>query len=139
MSESLYKVGEPIKVVYQAPNAESGLTTVKMEILDELSAPSSDFPDVMLTEIGNSGRYEGSFEPDAVGDWAILVEKAPGLGEVVKHYPVGPHNITSIGGKIDAVSDKVDASEDGIRGADGDTLKTLSDQLDSASSPPMVS
>jgi len=132
MADKPYKVNESIKVVYQAPNAASGLVDVTMEIYNELGVKDSDFPDVTLTEMGNSGRYQGEFTPDEEGEWTITIESAPGEGEVVKHYSVGSYNIASIGTKIETC-------ENNIRGENGDTLKSISDQLDSTTSPPMVS
>ena len=154
MAAKNYKIDEEIKFVYQAPGAESGLT-VYMDILDELHGTRSDFPRVEMDELESTGRYIGSFTPDVKGEWVVTAVKADGSGKVVKQYSVGDYNVESLGTNIDAktagIGDKiealndiavsdVEAENDKVRGADGDTLKTLSDQIDSlpASSPPMV-
>ena len=120
MGDTLCKLGEAIKVVYQAPNAESGLNNVKMEIYDELSVKSSDYLDVTLTEIESSGRYEGSFTPDAKGDWTVVIEKADGSGKVVKHYSVGAYNVDTLGENIDGVSTDIGAVDTAVVDLDGD-------------------
>ena len=129
MGDTLYKVDEAIKVVYQAPNAESGLNNIKMGIYDELSSESSDYPDVILTEIGSSGRYEGSFTPDVKGDWTAVIEKADGSGKVVKHYSVGAYNVNTLGENIDGVSTDVGAVDAAVVTLDGN-VATLDTKVD---------
>ncbi len=160
MAQGEYKVNEAIEVTYQAAGAQSGLTDVIMKIYDEThSLDGVNFPDVTMTEIGSSGRYYGSFTPDAEGQWTILIDSATIPGKVVRKYDVVAHNIDSIGDAVDALNDisttevateletydaakkaELDTAETNIRGADSDTLKTISDQIDALpqSSPPMI-
>lgn len=159
MAEKMFKVNEVIEIVYQAPNKETGLGGggVVAEIYLPSDAKDSDFPDVELVEIGIEGIYNGTFTPDEQGEWKVIIHKSDGDGQVVKRYSVGAHNVDSIG--TDMAKDATVAksatvakeatllqTEVDIRGADSDTLKTLSDQIDSVDSkvgsldtPPMVS
>ena len=105
-----------------------------MEIYDESGAKDAiNFPDVTMTEIGSSGRYKGSFTPDAEGKWRIMIDSATTPGKVVKDFGVGGYD-------VDAVGIAVLAEADAIRGADSDTLKTISDQIDNLPQivPPMI-
>lgn len=160
MSQGEYKVNEIIEVTYQASGSTSGLTDVTMEIYDETRAKDGvNFPDVTMTEIGSTGRYYGTFTPDAVGKWRIMVDSATKPGRLVKDYDVVAHNIDSIGSAVDGLNDvstveiateletydavkksELDTSESNIRGVDNDTLKSISDQIDSLpqTSPPMI-
>jgi len=196
MSQGIYKTGEAIDVTYQATKATSGLIDVTMEIYDETRALDGvNFPDITMTEIGSTGRYYGSFTPDAEGVWSVMLDSATKSGKVVKTFLVVAHNIDSIGDAIAAlnnlsttdvnaevdtaladydgptkaeldsglaalndistaeVNTQVDtaladydgptmaelaASELAIRGADSDTLETLSDQLDDIGGSPML-
>lgn len=130
MGKQNYKVSELIKVVYQASGATTGLTDVTMEIYDETGSKDIvNFPDVTLTEIGSTGRYEGSFTPDVVGNWEIMINSVTKPGKMVRQYEVGDFNVNSIGGIVGSM-------EADIRGVDNDTLKTLSDQIDTISVSP---
>jgi len=108
MSQGNYKIGELIEVTYQASNALSGLTDVKMEIYDETGAKDvGNFPDVTMTEIGSTGRYKGSFTPDAEGKWRVMVNSASHIGKMVKDYDVVAHNIDSIGDAVGTVNSEM--------------------------------
>lgn len=161
MAQGEFKVGQVIEVSYQALNSQSSLT-VTMEIYDETHAKDGvNFPDVTMTEFESSGRYYGSFTPDVEGIWNVAISDAAGRGKVIKQFAVAGHDIDAIGDAVATLNDvstvevnaevdtaladydgptkaELDASESNIRGADSDTLKSLSDQLDSVSNPPMV-
>jgi len=158
MADKLYKVNEPIELGYQAPNKESGLTGPNAPIA-EIYLPNkmkdSSFPDVELVEVGSSGTYRGSFTPDQEGTWQVVIHKADGDGQVTKSFSVGAVNIQDIytdaakaadlTNGINSINTNVDDVETNIRGADNDTLKTLSDQIDAVDSkvstldtPPMA-
>jgi len=133
-----------------------------MKIYDESRAQDLvNFPNVTMTEIGATGRYYGSFTPDAEGIWTVMINSATKPGEIVKIFAVTAHNIDSIGDTIAALNNlsaaqvnaavdtaladydaptkaELDITEANIRGADSDTLKSLSDQIDSVEGPPMI-
>lgn len=160
MARRDYKVNEVIRIIYQAPGAASG-ATVTMVIYDETeSLDGVNFPDVTMTEVASTGRYTGSFTPDASGEWTIHISDSVG-GKVVRQYSVGGYNIDGIGTSLENLNDvstadvnnevdtalsdydgptkaELDAAESAIRGTDSDTLKTLSDQIDGLESPPMI-
>ena len=101
MAQGEYKVGEVIEVTYQSTKVTSGLTDVTMEIFDETGAKDgTNFPDVVMAEIGTTGRYKGSFTPDAVGKWRIMIDSPTKKGQLVKDFDVVGHNIHSIGEAI---------------------------------------
>jgi hypothetical protein len=113
MSNGAYKVGEPIEVTYQAKDSTSGLTDVTMEIYDETKSKDViNFPDVIMTEIGFTGRYYGSFTPDAVGSWKVLINSATKSGKLVKQFEVVNHNVDSIGDAVDAIAVAVSGISD---------------------------
>ena len=102
------RVGEVIEVTYQAKGSESGLTDVVMEIYDETrSKDLINFPDVTMTEIGTTGRYYGTFTPDEVGRWRILINSTSIPGKVVKQYDVISHSIDSIGDTVEEIKDNI--------------------------------
>ena len=104
MAQGEYRINEAIEVTYQAKKSTSGLTDVIMEIYDETHAKDIvNFPDVTMVEIGSTGRYYGSFTPDAEGIWNVMIDSASKSGEVVKQFAVVGHNIDSLGDAIDSI------------------------------------
>lgn len=131
MPQGTYKVDEAIEVTYQAAGATTGLVDVTMEIYDETGAKDiSGFPDIVMTEIGATGRYKGSFTPDVEGKWRVMIDSVTKPGKMVKDFDVVAANINSIGDAIASVDTKLDSTELSIRGGNSDTLETLSDQID---------
>ena len=125
MAQGVYKNGEAIEVTYQATAAETGLDDVKMDVYDESHAIDAAKGVAAMTEIGATGRYYGTFTPDAEGKWTVMIDSVTRPGKVVKKYSVGAHNIDSVGddiatadgkivtvdGKVVAVDGKIDALE----------------------------
>ena len=98
-----YAVNEIIKVTYQPDKASSG-ETVTIEIFDETGAKDPvNFPDVVMTEILTSGRYEGTFTPDTQGEWILMVSYGSGKGKLVKQYSVGGYNLDDVGQTVDTI------------------------------------
>ena len=92
-----YAINKVIKVTYQTDGAKSG-ETVTIEIFDETGAKDPiNFPDIVMTEILTSGRYEGTFTPDAQGEWIIMISYSSGKGKLVKQYSVGGYNLDDVG------------------------------------------
>jgi|GEM_PF-3808526 len=114
------KIDKAIEVTYQAAGATSGLVDVTMVIYDEGHALDEvNFSNVVMTEIGITGRYYGAFTPDAEGVWTILIDSATTPGKVVKKYTVVAHDVDSVGdvvattdGKVDTVDGKITALND---------------------------
>lgn len=97
MAEKNYPISESIQVEYMTDGAKSGETVV-MEIFDETGAKDgTNFPDVTMTERGTTGVYDGSFTPDAQGEWLVLCSYGSGKGKVIKKYSVGAYNVDSVG------------------------------------------
>jgi len=156
MATGIYKNGVAIIVTYQAVAVGTG-KTITMSVYDEVHALDAGQSGAMA-EIGATGRYWKAFTPDAEGEWIIhMTNTTDGGGDTVKSYAVAGHDLDSVGDAVAALENlsaanvatelgtydaptkaELDASELAIRGADSDTLETLSDQLDSVSSPAMV-
>lgn len=111
------KVGDSIRVVYQAGRGMSGLT-VTMAVYDEAGALDAAKGGAM-TEIGSTGRYSASFSPDAEGLWHVQINDSNG-GKAVNSYIVGTTSVSEIGATVTTINAKIDA---------------MSEKLDS---PPMV-
>jgi len=125
------KVLSPIEVTYQAAGAVTGLVDVTMVIYDETHALDAiDFPDVVMTEIGATGRYYGAFTPDEEGKWTVMIDSVTAPGKVVKKYDVGSSDIDSVGDDVVAVDGKVDTAIADIATVDGKI-----DGLSAASAP----
>jgi hypothetical protein len=102
-----HKVNEAIRIVYQPDGAKTG-ETVTTEIFDETGAKDVvNFPDLVHTEIGTTGRYEGQFTPDTEGNWTTMTSYSSGKGKVVRNYSVGGYNVDSIGTIVDEISTTV--------------------------------
>ena len=137
MAEKNYKVSEAIKIVYQAPNKESGLI-VTAEIYLPGDIQDSGFPDITLTEVGSKGVYVGQFTPDAPGEWGTIVHTPGDEGQVVKRYSVGSHNIESVGNKADNVITAVNGIDTQLDTVEG-KIDDLSTNVGALDTPPMIS
>lgn len=133
MAQGIYKIDELIKVTYQASGATSGLVDVAMDVYDEAGAKDIGQSATMV-EIVATGCYELAFTPDAEGKWRVMIDSVVRPGKMVKDYDIVAHNVDSIGDNM--AKDNTVAKA----GADGDTLETLSDQIDDidTSAPPMI-
>lgn len=107
MGKKNFRVGEAVEVIYQAQNAATDVV-VNMEVYDENKTIVAGGPTV-LTELGASGRYYGTFTPTAQGEWQVQIEQEGGIGKAVKAYSVGGHNIHEIGAKVETIEDNVGA------------------------------
>lgn len=122
MAKKNYKVGEEIRVVYQAPGAATG-ETVTMEIYDETGAKDVvNFPDVTMTEVGTKGRYRGTFTPDVEGEWEIQIALSSGDGGIVKQYSVGGYNVDGVGSIVSDIDAQLDTVEGKIDGLDSPAM-----------------
>jgi hypothetical protein len=130
------KVGESVDVTYQAAKETTGLTDVTLKIFDESRAVDAiNYPDVVLTEIGATGKYYGSFIPDAVGVWSYGVDSASKVGPVTGTIIVTNHNLDSLGASIAALNDLSEAEVQAIIDvSETNILNAISD----LGSPPML-
>ena len=150
MAEKNCKVNEAQEIVYQAPNAASGLD-IRADVYDQNKALK--FVDVSLVEVDSTGTYRASFTPDAAGEWQAIiyefVDSATRNGQVTKRYSVGAYNVDSVGvamAKDSTVAkDNTVAKEATLVGVDTqlDTVETKIDNIvtsvGSLDTPPMVS
>jgi hypothetical protein len=130
MAEKNYKVNEPIKIVYQAPGKQSGLT-VTAEIILPGDVKDSNFPDIVLTEVLGKGIYADTFTPDQVGEWESIVHLPGDAGQVVKRYSVGNFDVDTVGNRADSIKTTVEGIDTQL-----DTVETKIDNIDT---PPMIS
>jgi len=103
MAKKDYKIGEVINVEYATDNFKSG-ETVTMAIFDEtLSKDVGNFPDVTMVERTEEPIYDGSFTPDAQGEWLVLCSYGSGKGQKIKKFSVGGYNLDAIGQTVDTI------------------------------------
>jgi len=118
--EAQFKVGDALPIVYQAPNAESGLAGVIAEIFLPTGVKNTEnFPDVAMGEVLNTGTYKGQFTPNVTGEWLVIVHKADGNGKVIKRYSVGNHNLNTVGTAVDGVNTAVGTVDGKVTTVDG--------------------
>ena len=129
MADKSFKINEAIVLGYQSPNKESGLT-----VLAEIYLPSTlqdtNFPNIVLVEVGSSGTYRGEFVPDEPGVWQVIMYKSGGDGQVTKSFSVGSHNVHSVGEAIGTVASKVDAVQT--------TVDNIASNVGALDTPPMA-
>jgi len=77
------KVGNQIKVVYQALNAKTGAVAT-MAVYDPADTLVPAMGGVM-TEIGVTGRYAKEFTPDAAGTWTVQVNDDKGGKQMITY------------------------------------------------------
>jgi len=118
MAEKLFKINEATEIGYQAPNAETGLAGVVAEIYLPGKIKDSSFPDVVLEEVANTGTYRGTFIPDAVGVWQVIMHKADGDGQLNRGYCVGHYNLEDVGTAVDNLQAALTALGDVATDAD---------------------
>ncbi|MHA1330138.1 MAG: hypothetical protein ACTSR2_03580 [Candidatus Hodarchaeales archaeon] len=120
-------------------NPTSG--TITFDIYDETN---SLFTSGTMSPTGTTGLYTLSFTPDAQGLWSVLLECTDPNRHALKTYEVGRGIEQAIKDKTDnlpnnpapaneydvQLDQSLSTTESNIRGADNDTLKTLSDQMD---------
>ena len=102
-----YKVGTEIKITYQAAGATTGLLDVTAQILDETeSLDAVNFPDITLVENAEVvGEYFGSFTPDVVGTWRVIVDSATKPGQVIRQHDVVNYDVDTVGTAVDGLND----------------------------------
>lgn len=100
---AIYKVNNPIITSYQARNAKSGETIV-MSVFDETQSFDASKSLSAMAELGTTGRYYGTWTPDATGDWTVLMHEPNGRGPAIKSYVVGTYDADTIGTSVEAVS-----------------------------------
>ncbi|MBE3101019.1 MAG: hypothetical protein IMZ47_01965, partial [Firmicutes bacterium] len=116
-----FKLNEAIEFGYQAPNATTGLVDVVAEIyLPNKTKDIVNFPDIILAEVADTGTYRGSFIPNELGVWQVIMHLGSGDGQVNKAYSVGNYNLHEIGLAVDNLQFVIDALGDVA--TDGDVV-----------------
>ncbi len=100
MANKIYKVNEPIEVLYQAVDCRTGVTIV-MFVYNASHAYIGGSP-VVLNEFGTTGRYYKSFVPNTEGNWTVMFQEANGDGKKSQSFSVGTYNLQEIGIKVEA-------------------------------------
>jgi len=95
------KVNSPVEITYKAKGDTSGLTDVTMVIYDEgHTLDGVNFPDVIMTELGSTGVYYGSFTPDAVGVWTVVIDSVTKSAPLTQNVAVTNNDLDSLGTAI---------------------------------------
>lgn len=113
--EAIYEVGSVIEFKYRC-NGDQATASPVAEVLDEDGNVDVQVP--VLTQIGTTKLFKGSFTPDVVGVWAVHITDDNG-GDVVRDFAVGDIGVGSglkaiaagvviIDGKIDTLDGKID-------------------------------
>lgn len=113
---------ETIEVLYQAPDGETG-KTINMKVIKPDHTEDATQAAV-LTEIGTTGRYYGSFQADAP-NWSCQFEDASGGGKALKLIDSSIWGILNV---VTVVAD-IQTAVGNISTAIGD-LQTLSATMD---------
>jgi len=137
MGKRNFKVGDPIDVLYQAANALSGAVVIG-EVFLPSGVKDSSFPDFILTERGASGTYIGSFTPDALGNWQVIVHLDDGDGQLTLKYGVGKYDVTGVGEAVEGVESLVDSVDSKVDTANT-KLDGIASVISSLDTPPMIS
>ena len=144
MGAKNYKVGEPIKVVYQAAGGGTG-KTISMDVFDETQTLDVGQSIAAMTEIGTKGRYRETFTPDAEGDWLVMMEDSvAGTGKVVKSFEVAGHSVDSVGDLAEAIKTNTDllptdpADQSDVEAAISASETIIIAEIDDLESPAMV-
>lgn len=125
--ESTYEVNSVIEFNYRC-NGDPATANPVAEVLDEAGLVDAQSP-VTLVQIGTSKLFKSSFNPDAVGVWAVHITDANG-GDAVKDFRVGTLGIQTgmqtlaagvvvIDGKVDTLDGKIDDLAAGMTDAGG--------------------
>lgn len=115
MAQGVYRIGEHIDLVYHSAGDATALTptavvydeTATLHVVETTALNSS------LAVSGNKksgGAYLGGFQPDAEGDWTVVINDGVGGGNATKMYRVCGFN-------IDALGDAQIALESGVKSA----------------------
>ena len=102
MSEKIFKVNEPITIVYQAV---AGSTTATLTVYKNdwtVDATKSGSMAMVTTSI-----FVKDFTPDVVRDWTIQVTDNKN-GKVIARYSVGNYNLDAVGSTVDVLNGKLD-------------------------------
>lgn len=114
--EAIYEVDSVIEFKYRC-NGDQSTANPVAEVLDEAGAVDAQSP-AILTQIGTTKLWKGSFTPDEVGVWAVHITDDNG-GDVVRDFSVGTFGVGTglqtiaagvvvIDGKIDGLETKID-------------------------------
>ena len=107
-----YPKGEAIKVNYIALKKTLGLVDVSMAVYDELGAL---FATVVMTELpaptgeDSGGLYQGSFTPDAEGQWRIRITSIANGDDISRVFEIDNYDIDDVVAKVDVIDGNVDA------------------------------
>jgi len=58
---------------------------------------------VTMTERGTDAVYDGSFTPDAQGEWLVRIHYGSQKGVVIRKYSVGGYSVDSVGQAVDGL------------------------------------
>jgi len=122
-----YKAGDVLKVNYIALKRTTGLIDLEMQVYDEAGIEFVGSPFTMVeivapTEDGCIGLYQGTFTPDAVGQWIIRIQSATNGDDISKIFEVQLTKEDDIKTQTQAIEGKLDTAILNIANLDGDIV-----------------
>ena len=124
-----YHKNEAIKVNYIALKKTLGLTDVYLQPYDETGALFGS--PILMTEIpgdgsglNSGGAYQGSFTPDADGQWRVRIKSVANGDDVQKAYEVDDYDIDDVKAQTQSIEDKTDIIDGNV-----DLIKAKTDKL----------
>jgi len=102
MAQGTFKSGEHINLTYHSAGDVTALTPTGV-VYDEGSAVHAVETTALNSSLALAGHkkaggvYMAGFEPDAEGEWTVVIDDGTGDGTAVKTYLVCGHNIDEVG------------------------------------------
>jgi len=122
MAQGNYKSGESIDLVYHSAGDVTALTPTAV-VYDEGNAVHAVETTALVSSLAVSanqkagGIYKGNFEPDAEGEWTVVIDDGTGDGTAVKTYLVCGHNIDEVGDDAATAKNNADSAANAAQSA----------------------
>jgi hypothetical protein len=89
-----YKLNQSVKINYVSSNYTTGLSDVVMTPYNPSGIPQT--PVLLMEVVGQGGLYQGSFTPNAVGQWRIRISSVSNGDVFHKILEILNHNIDDV-------------------------------------------
>ena len=122
MAQGNYKSGEHINLTYHSAGDVTALTPTGV-VYDEGSALHTVETTALNSSLALAGHkkaggvYMGGFQPDAEGEWTIVIDDGTGDGTAVKTYLVCGHNMDEVGDDAATAKNNADSAANAAQSA----------------------